>query len=63
MGVLGFAVLFGWVALAIGAYRSGVLGLVRSMALGSMALLLRGRLRLPESKGELPGAEAMWKIS
>lgn len=45
VGVLGFAVLVGWVLLAIGAYRSGLLGLVRSAALGSMALLMQGVLK------------------
>ena len=38
-------ILFGWVMLAIGAYLSGVLGLWRSAALGSMAALMIGVLK------------------
>jgi len=38
-------ILFGWVVLAIGAYLSGVLGLSRSVALGSMAALMIGVLK------------------
>jgi hypothetical protein len=45
VGILGFAVLLGWVILAVGAYRSGVLGLIRAVALGLMALLLQGVLK------------------
>lgn len=45
VGVLGFAVLLGWAILAIGAYRSQTLGLFRSAALGSMALLFQGVLK------------------
>jgi hypothetical protein len=45
IGLLGFAVFFGWPVLAIGAYLSGVLGLVRSLALGFMAALMAGVLK------------------
>ncbi len=38
-------ILFGWIVLAIGAYLSGTLGLVRSIALGSMAALMIGVLK------------------
>jgi hypothetical protein len=38
-------ILFGWMVLAIGAYLSGVLGLSRSVALGSMAALMIGVLK------------------
>ncbi|MFC4587714.1 hypothetical protein [Sphaerisporangium corydalis] len=36
---------FGWVVLAVGAYRSGALGLGRSVALGSMSALALGTLK------------------
>lgn len=39
------AILFGWVVLAIGAYLSGTLGLVRSIALGLMSTLMIGVLK------------------
>src|SRR5215471_604101 len=39
------AILFGWIVLAIGAYLSGVLGLIRSLALGTMAALMIGVLK------------------
>jgi hypothetical protein len=39
------AIMFGWVVLAIGAYLAGVLGLLRSVALGSMAALMLGVLK------------------
>jgi hypothetical protein len=39
------AILFGWVLLAIGAYRSGTLGLLRSVALGLMSALMMGVLK------------------
>jgi len=42
---LNAAIFFGWIVLAIGAYRSGVLGLPRSIALGLMALLMMGVLK------------------
>ncbi|WP_336205803.1 hypothetical protein [Nonomuraea sp. LPB2021202275-12-8] len=45
-------VFFGWVVLAIGAYRSGALGLGRSIALGLMTLLALGTLKgtqIPQS--------------
>jgi len=45
VGILGFAVLIGWVVLAIGTYRSRVLGALRSAALGAMALLMQGVLK------------------
>lgn len=38
-------ILFGWVVLAIGAYLSGTLGLVRAIALGSMSALMMGVLK------------------
>ncbi|MFG1694465.1 hypothetical protein [Nonomuraea sp. NPDC049309] len=43
---------FGWVVLAAGAYRSGVLGLGRSVALGLMSMLALGPLKgtqIPQS--------------
>lgn len=40
-----FAILFGWLVLAIGAYRSGTLNLVRSIALGLMSALMIGVLK------------------
>lgn len=36
---------FGWVVLAVGAYRSGALGLGRSVALGLMSALALGTLK------------------
>lgn len=39
------AILFGWLVLAVGAYRSGILGLVRSIALALMAGLMMGVLK------------------
>jgi hypothetical protein len=45
IGILGFAVFFGWPVLAIGAHLSRVLGLVRSLALGFMAALMAGVLK------------------
>lgn len=45
IGALGFVVLFGWPILAIGAYRSGTLGLIRSVGLSSMAALMAGVLK------------------
>lgn len=38
-------ILFGWVVLAIGAYLSGTLGLVRAIALSSMSALMIGVLK------------------
>ena len=38
-------ILFGWIVLAIGAYLSGTLGLVRAIALGSMSSLMMGILK------------------
>lgn len=43
--VLSAAILAGWVVLAVGAYRSGVLGPVRAVALGLMAVLPLGVLK------------------
>ncbi len=40
-----FAILFGWIVLAIGAYRSGTLGLPRSLGLGLMSALMIGVLK------------------
>ena len=42
---LNFAILFGCIVLALGAYLSGTLGLLRSIALGSMAALMIGVLK------------------
>jgi hypothetical protein len=42
---LSFTILVGWLVLAVGAYRSGALGVVRSIALASMALLPLGVLK------------------
>ena len=39
------AILFGWILLAIGAYRSGTLGLIRSLALSVMSALMIGVLK------------------
>lgn len=38
-------ILFGWVVLAIGAYLSSTLGLVRAIALGAMSALMMGVLK------------------
>ena len=43
--ILNFSILFGWIVLAIGAYLSKVLGLFRSIALGSMFALAIGVLK------------------
>ncbi|SNT35930.1 hypothetical protein SAMN05443665_102535 [Actinomadura meyerae] len=40
-----FAIMLGWIVLAIGTWRSGVLGPVRSLALALMALLPLGVLK------------------
>lgn len=45
IGILGFAVLFGWILLAIGAYLSGTLDAVRSIALALTAFLYQGVLK------------------
>jgi hypothetical protein len=42
---LNAAIVFGWIVLAIGAYVSGVLGLIRSIGLGLMAALMLGVLK------------------
>jgi hypothetical protein len=42
---LSFTILFGWLVLAFAAYRSGVLGPVRAVALASMCLLPLGVLK------------------
>ena len=42
---LNAAILFGWLVLAVGAYRSRTLGLVRSVALALMAGLMMGILK------------------
>lgn len=39
------AILFGWIILAVGAYLSGTLGLLRSVALGLMSALMMGVLK------------------
>lgn len=38
-------IMFGWIILAIGAYLSGTLGLIRSVTLGLMAVLMIGVLK------------------
>jgi hypothetical protein len=38
-------ILFGWILLGVGAYLSGVLGLIRSIALGTMSALMIGVLK------------------
>jgi hypothetical protein len=43
--MLNVAIMFGWILLAIGAYRSGTLGLLRSVALGLMGALMMGVLK------------------
>jgi hypothetical protein len=45
VSTLSGAILFGWIVLAIGAYLSGTLGLVRSIALGSMSAMMLGVLK------------------
>ncbi|WP_329430690.1 hypothetical protein OG339_22930 [Streptosporangium sp. NBC_01495] len=47
------AVVVGWIVLAIGAYRSGVLGPVRSIALGCMWVLALGTLKGTEPQSLL----------
>jgi len=42
---LSFTIMFGWYVLAFGAYRSGALGRIRSVALASMGLLPLGVLK------------------
>jgi hypothetical protein len=42
---LSFTILSGWLVLAFGAYRSGVLGLARAIALAAMCLLPLGVLK------------------
>ena len=42
---LNATILFGWIVLAIGAYLSGTLGLLRSIALGLMSALMMGVLK------------------
>jgi hypothetical protein len=42
---LSFTIMFGWFVLAFGAYRSGVLGPIRAVALGTMGLLPLGVLK------------------
>ncbi|MEO8662768.1 MAG: hypothetical protein ABI693_30180 [Bryobacteraceae bacterium] len=42
---LNAAIFFGWIVLAIGAWRSGTLGLLPSIGLGSMAALMMGVLK------------------
>ncbi|GAB4016386.1 hypothetical protein [Spirosoma koreense] len=45
VSTLSAAIMFGWVILAIGTYRSGVLGLVGSLGLGLMSALMLGVLK------------------
>lgn len=45
VSVLSGTIMFGWLLLAIGAYLSGTLGLLRSIALGLMAALMLGVLK------------------
>ena len=45
MKMLNPAIMFGWFLLAVGAYRSGMLGPFRSLALGSMGALMMGVLK------------------
>ncbi|MEU4535911.1 hypothetical protein AB0G15_13715 [Streptosporangium sp. NPDC023825] len=42
---LSIAIFFGWVVLAVGVWRAGVLGIVRSLALASMSVLPIGVLK------------------
>jgi hypothetical protein len=43
--VISFAIIPGWILLAVGAYRSRTLGPLRSVALGLMAALMSGVLK------------------
>ena len=45
IATLNGAILLGWILLAIGAYLSHTIGLVRSIALGAMSLLMLGVLK------------------
>nr|BFE84308.1 hypothetical protein GCM10020093_069090 [Planobispora longispora] len=54
---------FGWVVLAIGAYRSGALGLGRSIALGLMSALALGPSRAPSPSPSSPSAACAWPSS
>lgn len=45
VSALSGAILFGWILLAIGAYLSRTLGLIRSIALGLMSVLMLGVLK------------------
>jgi len=45
MATLNGTILFGWLILALGAYLSGTLGLIRSICLGLMAGLMMGVLK------------------
>lgn len=45
VSILSGAILFGWIVLAIGTYLSSTLGLLRSIALGSMSALMLGVLK------------------
>lgn len=45
VSVLSAAILFGWIILAIGAYRSRTLSLLRSLSLGLMSSLMLGVLK------------------
>jgi hypothetical protein len=45
VSALNGAILFGWIVLAIGAYLSRTLGLIRSVALGLMSTLMMGILK------------------
>lgn len=45
VSVLSAAIMLGWVILAFGAYRSGVLNLVHSICLGMMSALMMGVLK------------------
>ncbi|WP_420150786.1 hypothetical protein [Spirosoma sp.] len=45
VATLSAAILFGWIILAIGAYLYGVLNLLRSIALGTMSVLMLGVLK------------------
>ena len=45
VSVISPLIMFGWIILAIGAYLSGTLGLIRSVALGLMAMLMIGVLK------------------
>jgi hypothetical protein len=45
VSALSATIVFGWIVLAVGAYRSGVLGISRSISLGLMASLMLGTLK------------------